>query len=198
MRECTFGTAAIGTFKARGDKSGTNATELRLWKTVGQTPDALSKEKWYREIGGGRGQALNAASAMDAYTLSNRGTWHSFNNKGSLVIAVEGDPRLINRYDVIELDPRKRHKAHRCEGLRQLAGFVRGAASNRRVSSERAKIQPLGRLSAVIDFQIRPAIILRLGRMTPKRLRGLEVDDKLDFGDLLDRKTDANPHNLSG
>jgi tungstate transport system substrate-binding protein len=72
-----------------------------------QTPDALSKEKWYRDIGGGKGQALNAASAMDAYTLSDRGTWLSFNNKGSLVIAVEGDPRLINRYDVIELNPQK-------------------------------------------------------------------------------------------
>lgn len=53
------------------------------------------------------GQALNAASAMDAYTLTDRGTWLSFANKGSLVIAVEGDPRLINRYDVIELDPQK-------------------------------------------------------------------------------------------
>ncbi len=53
------------------------------------------------------GQALNAASAMDAYTLSDRGTWLSFNNKGSAVVAVEGDPRLINRYDVIELNPQK-------------------------------------------------------------------------------------------
>jgi len=94
-------------FVSRGDKSGTNAAELRLWKTAGQTPDVLNKEKWYRDIGGGMGQALNAASAMDAYTLSDRGTWLSFNNKGSLVIAIEGDPRLINRYDVIELDPRK-------------------------------------------------------------------------------------------
>ena len=94
-------------FVSRGDKSGTNAAELRLWKIAGQTPDALNKEKWYRDIGGGMGQALNAASAMDAYTLSDRGTWLSFNNKGSLVIAVGGDPRLINRYDVIELNPQK-------------------------------------------------------------------------------------------
>jgi tungstate transport system substrate-binding protein len=94
-------------FVSRGDKSGTNAAELRLWKIAGQTPDTLNKEKWYRDIGGGMGQALNAASAMDAYTLSDRGTWLSFNNKGSLVVAVEGDPRLINRYDVIELDPQK-------------------------------------------------------------------------------------------
>ena len=60
-----------------------------------------------RDIGGGMGQALNAASAMDAYTLSDRGTWLSFNNKGSLIVAIEGDPRLINRYDVIELNPQK-------------------------------------------------------------------------------------------
>jgi tungstate transport system substrate-binding protein len=98
--------SAQAPFVSRGDKSGTNAAELRLWKLAGQTPDAL-KEKWYRDIGGGMGQALNAASAMDAYTLSDRGTWLSFNNKGSLVIATEGDPRLINRYDVIELSPQK-------------------------------------------------------------------------------------------
>jgi tungstate transport system substrate-binding protein len=92
-------------FVSRGDKSGTNAAELRLWTIAGQTQGTLNKEKWYRDVGGGMGQALNAASAMDAYTLSDRGTWLSFNNKASLVIAVEGDPRLINRYDVIELKP---------------------------------------------------------------------------------------------
>jgi tungstate transport system substrate-binding protein len=101
--------SAQAPFVSRGDKSGTNAAELRLWKLAGQTPD--TKEKWYRDIGGGMGQALNAASAMDAYTLSDRGTWLSFNNKGSLVITVEGDPRLINRYDVIELNPQKHARA---------------------------------------------------------------------------------------
>ncbi|HZY59816.1 MAG TPA: substrate-binding domain-containing protein [Candidatus Binataceae bacterium] len=99
--------AARAPFVSRGDNSGTHATELRLWKVAGQAPGMPRQEKWYRDIGGGMGQALNAASAMDAYTLTDRGTWLSFNNKGSLVIAVEGDPRLINRYDVIELDPQK-------------------------------------------------------------------------------------------
>jgi tungstate transport system substrate-binding protein len=99
--------SAQAPFVSRGDNSGTNAAELRLWKIAGQAPDSLNKETWYRDIGGGMGQALNAASAMDAYTLSDRGTWLSFGNKGSLVIAIEGDPRLINRYDVIELDPQK-------------------------------------------------------------------------------------------
>jgi tungstate transport system substrate-binding protein len=99
--------AAQASFVSRGDKSGTNAAELRLWKAGGFAPDTLKSEKWYRDIGGGMGQALNAASAMDAYTLSDRGTWLSFKNKASLVITIEGDSRLINRYDVIELNPQK-------------------------------------------------------------------------------------------
>jgi tungstate transport system substrate-binding protein len=99
--------AAQAPFVSRGDRSGTNAAELRLWKAGGFTPNVLKTEKWYRDIGGGMGQALNAASAMNAYTLSDRGTWLSFNNRASLVIVIEGDARLINRYDVIELNPQK-------------------------------------------------------------------------------------------
>jgi tungstate transport system substrate-binding protein len=98
-------------FVSRGDRSGTYAAELRLWLAAGRTPQEFSAEKWYRDIGGGMGQALNAASAMNAYTLSDRGTWLSFNNKGSLVVMIEGDARLINRYDVIELNPLKHGQA---------------------------------------------------------------------------------------
>jgi tungstate transport system substrate-binding protein len=114
--------SAQAPFVSRGDKSGTNAAELRLWKFAGQTPDAL-KEKWYRDIGGGMGQALNAASAMDAYTLTDRGTWLSFNNKGSLIVAVEGDPRLLNRYDVIELSPQK-HAGAKLEAAKAFADWL--------------------------------------------------------------------------
>ena len=63
------------------------------------------------------GQALNAASAMNAYTLTDRATWLSFHNKGSLIIIIEGDPRLINRYDVIELNAGARCAARRSEGF---------------------------------------------------------------------------------
>jgi tungstate transport system substrate-binding protein len=102
-------------FVSRGDRSGTNAMELRLWKMAGIAPDKNGADSWYRDIGAGMGQALNAASATDAYTLSDRGTWLSFANKGSLVIAIEGDPRLINRYDVIELNPSKHPDAKLAE-----------------------------------------------------------------------------------
>ena len=115
--------AAKSSFVSRGDKSGTNAAELRLWKLAGQTPDTLVKENWYRDIGGGMGQALNAASAMAAYTLSDRGTWLSFNNKGPLTIAIEGDSRLLNRYDVIELSPSK-HAASKLDDAKVFADWL--------------------------------------------------------------------------
>ena len=88
-------------FVSRGDKSGTDAKEKRLWRSVGVTPSGA----WYRDIGGGMGAALNTAAAMDAYTLADRGTWLSFGNKRHLKIVVEGGSDLINRYDVITLNP---------------------------------------------------------------------------------------------
>jgi len=99
--------SARAPFVSRGDNSGTHATELRLWKIAGQTPGTSTAEKWYRDIGGGMGQALNAASAMDAYILTDRGTWLSFKNRGNLVVLVEGDTRLFNQYGVIVVNPAK-------------------------------------------------------------------------------------------
>jgi tungstate transport system substrate-binding protein len=103
-------------FVSRGDRSGTNALELRLWKAAGIDPK--SGAGWYRDIGGGMGQALNTAAAMPAYTLSDRGTWLSFKNKGPLVVVIEGDPHLLNRYDVIELNPAKHAGAKLAEAHR--------------------------------------------------------------------------------
>jgi tungstate transport system substrate-binding protein len=98
-------------FVSRGDKSGTDALEKRLWRAVGRQPSLASGDEWYRDIGGGMGAALNAAAGMNAYTLSDRGTWLSFANKASLGIAIEGDPGLLNRYDVILLEAKKHPEA---------------------------------------------------------------------------------------
>ena len=94
-------------FVSRGDKSGTDALEHRLWRVTGIDPAKAGGGSWYRDIGGGMGAALNAAQAMGAYTISDRGTWLSFGNKGDLAVLIEGDPRLLNRYDVIMLNPAK-------------------------------------------------------------------------------------------
>jgi tungstate transport system substrate-binding protein len=93
-------------FVSRGDRSGTHAAELALWEQAGI--DILAaKGPWYREIGQGMGAALNTASAMNAYVLSDRGTWISFRNRGDLEIVVEGDKRLFNQYGVMLVNPEK-------------------------------------------------------------------------------------------
>jgi tungstate transport system substrate-binding protein len=139
--------AAQAPFVSRGDKSGTNAAELRLWKSAGQTPDMLAKEKWYRDIGGGMGQALNAASAMNAYTLTDRGTWLSFNNKGTLVIAIEGDARLLNRYDVIELSPQK-HASSKLDAAKVFADWLVSSDGQQAIGAYQANGEKLFNPSA--------------------------------------------------
>ena len=93
-------------FVSRGDRSGTHSAELALWKQSGIDLDK-AKGPWYREIGQGMGAALNTAGAMNAYVLSDRGTWLSFKNPGDLAVAVEGDKRLFNQYGVILVNPEK-------------------------------------------------------------------------------------------
>src|SRR5271165_3809958 len=96
--------AAGAPFMSRGDKSGTDALEHRLWRAAGIDPAQAGGGSWYRDIGGG--------------------------NKGGLTVLVEGDPRLLNRYDVILLDPQKHPEAKQTSKYRPAAlptGFRRKA-----------------------------------------------------------------------
>jgi tungstate transport system substrate-binding protein len=98
--------AAKAPFVSRADKSGTYSAELRLWKAAG-VDIARAKGPWYRETGSGMGPALNTSAGLDAYILSDRGTWLNFHNRGNLTIAVEGDKRLFNQYGVMLVNPGK-------------------------------------------------------------------------------------------
>ena len=91
-------------FVSRGDDSGTNKAERRLWKEAGINVKPLSGV-WYYETGSGMGPTLNTAADMSAYTLTDRATWAAFKNKRSLVPLVEGDPRLFNQYGVTLVNP---------------------------------------------------------------------------------------------
>jgi tungstate transport system substrate-binding protein len=93
-------------FASRGDDSGTHKKELSLWKDVGIDVAAASGG-WYRETGSGMGETINTAVGMDAYALTDRATWISYENKGSFKILVEGDDRLFNQYGVILVNPQK-------------------------------------------------------------------------------------------
>jgi tungstate transport system substrate-binding protein len=108
--------AAKALFASRGDKSGTHAAELRFWKTAG-IDLAAGKGSWYRETGSGMGPTLNTAAAMNAYALTDRGTWLSFKNRQSLVIAVEGDQKLFNQYGVMLVNPEKHKHVKKALGM---------------------------------------------------------------------------------
>jgi tungstate transport system substrate-binding protein len=98
--------AAQAPFVSRGDRSGTHMAELDLWKVSGIDIDKV-KGPWYRDVGQGMGPALNTASSMNAYVLSDRGTWLAFKNRGDLEIVVQGDKRLFNQYGVMLVNPAK-------------------------------------------------------------------------------------------
>ena len=103
-------------FASRGDKSGTHAAELRLWKEAGVDP-TQGRGSWYRETGSGMGPTLNTASGMNAYALTDRGTWLSFKNRGELGIVVQGDKRLFNQYGVMLVNPAKHRHVKKAEGM---------------------------------------------------------------------------------
>jgi len=102
-------------FASRGDNSGTHKKEVSLWKAAGIDPLGASGD-WYRETGSGMGATLNIAVGMDAYTLTDRGTWISFKNKGDFRILVEGDANLFNQYGVILVNPEKHPHVKAAEG----------------------------------------------------------------------------------
>jgi len=102
-------------FVSRGDRSGTHIAEVNLWTMAG-IDIAKDKGPWYRETGQGMGPALNMASAMNAYLLSDRATWLAFNNRGELAVLVEGDRRLMNQYGVMLVDPEKHPNVKRADG----------------------------------------------------------------------------------
>jgi tungstate transport system substrate-binding protein len=93
-------------FASRGDDSGTHKAELALWQDAG-IDVAGASGTWYRETGSGMGPTLNIAAGMDAYALTDRGTWLAFDNRQDLEILVEGDPRLFNQYGIILVNPAK-------------------------------------------------------------------------------------------
>jgi len=99
--------AETGTrFLSRGDDSGTNKRELSLWEAAGVPPSG----PWYMESGKGQGDNLVQASLMEAYTLTDRGTFLSMRDRLQLRVVVEGplkggDPLLMNPYGVIAVNP---------------------------------------------------------------------------------------------
>ncbi|SHI59426.1 tungstate transport system substrate-binding protein [Shimia gijangensis] len=96
---------AEANFVSRGDDSGTHKKELSLWENAGLVSEEFGS--WYRSVGAGMGAALNTASGMNAYIMSDRASWLNFGNQGDLALLYSGDPTLFNQYAYIPVSPEK-------------------------------------------------------------------------------------------
>jgi tungstate transport system substrate-binding protein len=128
-------------FASRGDDSGTHKKELSLWQEAGVDPTAASGD-WYRETGSGMGATLNTAVGMDAYALTDRGTWISFENKGDFEVLVEGDDALFNQYGVIRVSP-EHCTSVKTEPAQQFVDWITGPEGQEAIASYQLNGQQL-------------------------------------------------------
>ena len=93
-------------FVSRGDDSGTDKKEKKIWAAMEIDPTANPN---YIESGQGMGATITMADEKEAYTLTDRGTWLKFKNDADLDIELnivcEGAKDLLNQYGVIAVNP---------------------------------------------------------------------------------------------
>ncbi|MDE2147113.1 MAG: substrate-binding domain-containing protein [Burkholderiales bacterium] len=136
-------------FVSRGDRSGTHAAELRLWRKAGVDVQA-ARPAGYRECGCGMGPALNIAAATGAYALTDRGTWLAFRNRGPLKVLVEGDRSLFNQYGVLVIDP-ARHPGVKAPLAQAFADWVTSPAGQAVIADYKVGGEPLFFPNATAD-----------------------------------------------
>ncbi|MFH1141688.1 MAG: substrate-binding domain-containing protein [Chloroflexota bacterium] len=112
--------AAKAVFISRGDNSGTNQLELKVWSSVGIDPKG---QAWYQESGQGMGATLGIAFDKGAYTISDRATYLATRKNLALETLVEGDKALLNIYHVIQINPQKSLRIN-AEGAKAFSDFM--------------------------------------------------------------------------
>jgi len=130
--------AAQSLFLSRGDDSGTHKKERSLWSLLEQQPDPA----WYREAGQGMGRTLQIAGELDAYTLTDRGTWLVLRKRLPLELLVEGDPRLHNPYGIIAVNP-ERHPHVDHQGALALIAWITSDEGKRLIREFTLEGRPL-------------------------------------------------------
>ena len=112
--------AGGATFISRGDNSGTNQLELKLWQDGGLDPKG---QPWYQEAGQGMGATLTIANEKQAYTLTDRGTYLARQATLELPILAEGYQSFLNVYHVMTVNPEKGPRIN-ADGARAFAYFL--------------------------------------------------------------------------
>jgi len=104
LTEGKKGTAGVA-FISRGDGSGTQSAEKRIWANAkyNYAKDIQNSGKWYVEAGKGMGETLQMASEKGAYTLTDEGTYLAYKGKLKLDPIVSTGDSLLNVYSVMSV-----------------------------------------------------------------------------------------------
>lgn len=94
-------------FVSRGDNSGTNSREIKIWKNITDYNATVNGSSWYIETGSGMGDTLRVADEKGAYTLTDSGTYLAYRNNITLVTYLTQDKALLNVYAAIPVNPGK-------------------------------------------------------------------------------------------
>ncbi|MBS4023349.1 MAG: substrate-binding domain-containing protein [Dethiobacter sp.] len=116
-------------FISRGDDSGTHKKELSLWQGAGISPQG----DWYISVGSGMSGTLRIADEKEGYTLTDRATYLSLQDKLDSVIIFEGDPQLFNQYGIMAVNPDNYPKLN-YKGAEALIQFFISQEGQKRVS----------------------------------------------------------------
>ena len=90
-------------FLSRGDNSGTYSKEKELWQLINVKPNG----NWYKQVGQGMGHTLIMANQLNAYTITDSGTWLKLKNKLSLKLLFKGGKSLFNPYSSMLVNNKK-------------------------------------------------------------------------------------------
>jgi tungstate transport system substrate-binding protein len=115
---------AKATFVSRGDDSGTHKLEMKLWEKAELKPSG----EWYLQSGQGMGKTLGIAGEKQAYVITDRSTYLSFQKTTGLTALVEGDPAFLNIYHVMEVNAEKFPKVNAAGG-KAFADFLLSATA---------------------------------------------------------------------
>jgi tungstate transport system substrate-binding protein len=88
------------------------------------------------------GATLNTAVGMEAYALTDRGTWISFENKGDFQVLVEGDDNLFNQYGVILVSP-EHCPSVKADAGQQFVDWITGADGQQAIADYQLNGQQL-------------------------------------------------------
>jgi tungstate transport system substrate-binding protein len=119
--------AAGATFVSRGDDSGTHHKELSLWRRADLSPQ---EAPWYVDVGQGMAETLGVAAERGAYTLTDRATYLSLAQAGSLQVVVDHDTALHNPYSVIVAT-----RARNRNGARAFANWISSRTAQRLIGN---------------------------------------------------------------